>query len=394
METVSHPFWKALFICSFVFLFSGCTEEEKGKIKSEISTEQFLEEVKDSQNQAKQWFLGSLRKEGLFTYQYNPETGSDSTGNNAIRQFMAARLLAEMVKENPELSEEHRKNLSFLMTNWYRETQDKQYGYTWFDEKSKLGANAMLLRTLVYSPFFEAYEAQAKKLADGIVSLIQQDGSLRPWFIEPNYAYDKDYLLTFYSGEAIVSLLEYAEKTESPEYLNHAKKAQEFYLDRYVNHLKENYYPAYVPWHTISLNKLYKITNEKKYADAIFTMNDILLVMQDTKKHVGRFYNAKTPQYGKPHAASDAVYTEGLAYAYEVAVLVGDKTREKKYLNALKLALRNLQSLQYTGNIPARYDSEKVRGGIQTRVGTTFIRIDNVQHTLDAYRKIQEVVKP
>jgi len=46
----------------------------------------------------------------------------------------------------------------------------------------------------------------------GILSLIDKKGEFHPWLKEPDYEYDKDYLLTFYSGEAILSLVEYYEK--------------------------------------------------------------------------------------------------------------------------------------------------------------------------------------
>ena len=121
-------------------------------------------------------------------------------------------------------------------------------------------------------------------------------------------------------------------------------------------------------------------------------LNDKLLEIQDTSDFVGRFYNPETPQYGNPHVASDGVYTEGLIYAYEIAQLTGDHERQEKYLNAIQLAVRNLRSLQYTDeNILKNYDIPRVRGGFFARDGKTSIRIDNVQHTLDAYRKILEI---
>ena len=86
----------------------------------------------------------------------------------------------------------------------------------------------------------------------------------------------------------------------------------------------EDYYPAFIPWHTQCLNKLYKITGDRKYSDAIFKITDkvITLQNQDGKPYIdflGRFYNPDYSEYGTPHSASTAVYLEGVAYAYEVA---------------------------------------------------------------------------
>lgn len=135
----------------------------------------------------------------------------------------------------------------------------------------------MLLRTLIASPYFEQYSGHAEKLANAIHSLQMPDGSFRAWYKAPTYKYDEDYLLTFYSGEGILALLEYYLKTKNVKRRDIALLSQDYYLQAYVDHIEENYYPAYVPRHTISLYHAYQITQEKKYADAIFLLNDKLI---------------------------------------------------------------------------------------------------------------------
>jgi len=352
--------------------------------------EEMLEQVQHSLEAAEKWFLSSVREKGLFQYIYHPKVDDYPKKNNAIRQIMASRLLAEMAQGDPELLPRHRRNMQFLMKHWYKEEQG--LGYIYYNKKSKLGANAMMLRTIVYSPDYEQYEEEAEALAEGILSLMKETGELQPWFKAPDYKYNADYLLTFYSGEALVSLVEYFEKSKKQKYLEAAIKSQNFYLDRYVTHLEENYYPAYVPWHTLSLNKLWKLTRNPKYAEAIFELNDVLLETQDTGFFVGRFYNPETPQYGTPHASSDGVYTEGLIYAYEIAMLTGDTEHQQKYLSAMKIAVQNLVSLQYNEQTAKGFKRpDRAIGAFKYEVSRSGVRIDTVQHTLDAYRKIQEV---
>jgi hypothetical protein len=60
-----------------------------------------------------------------------------------------------------------------------------------------------------------------------------------------------------------------------------AVKLADYYIEKYVENIEENYYPAYVPWHTIALNKLYKINKNKKYSEAIYILNDKLLEIQN-----------------------------------------------------------------------------------------------------------------
>lgn len=353
------------------------------------SNEAMLSKAQDIHDRGEKWLLSNMREKGLFRYIYNPKPDDYPDQNNAIRQLMASRLLAEMTRENPDLLPMHRKNVEFHMKHWYKEDGDK--AYVLYSGNSKLGAIAMLLRTLVWSPDYEKYQEQAAKLANGILSLMAEDGSFDPFYVKPEYAYDKDYLLTFYSGEALVALAEYHMKTGRQDILEKTLKSQDFYVDRYVTHMAQNYYPAYVPWHSISLNLLWKITEKPEYAQAIFALNDELLKILDTTDQVGRFYNPKFPQYGKPHASSDGVYTEGLAYAYEIARLTGEKTKEETYLSALSIAVENIAKLQYTKTSLKDFDFERpdrALGAIRYSVDRTGVRVDSVQHSMDAMRKI------
>ena len=354
------------------------------------------EELEKSYQLSESWFLNSINKEGIFNYLYDAHENKFSDSNNAIRQLMASRLLAEMSSKDASLRDDHKRNLDFIFKHWVKEKQGLNFIVLY--GKSKLGANAMMLRTLVASPFYDQYKERAEKFKKAVLYGINKDGSMNPFLIEPKYEYKWDYILTFYTGEALVALLEYYEKEKDPGLLKLIKKSQDFYIDRYVTKMDKNYYPAYVPWHSISLNMLYKITKDKKYSDAIFAMNDKLLEIQDRMHHVGRFYNPATPQYGTPHASSDGVYTEGLTYAYEIAKMLNDQTRMAIYKEALEIGFKHLISLQYNKNnsehLPA---PEKTLGAFRIRrtapdasfterTGSN-VRIDSVQHTMDAFRK-------
>lgn len=339
---------------------------------------------------AETWLFENLKDNGLFVYSLDPRTAEAPHTNNTIRQLMASRILAEKSNNNPKLRPLHQKNLDFIFKYWYR--TDGDIGYIYYTNKSKLGANAMLLRTLIASPFFDTYTERAAELAHGILALQHEDGSFDAWYVAPTYAYDEERLLTFYSGEALLALVEYFEKTGDEHYLEAAKRSADFYLDAYVTHIEENYYPAYVPWHTIALEKLYTITGDPRYPEAVFVMNDKLLELQDTTMFRGRFFNPNTPQYGNPHTASDAVYTEGLAYAYELADLTHDVTHKKRYREAIELSLYNLGTLQYTDPSPLLVsEPQEYIGALRTRADSTWIRVDTTQHALDAFTKLLEI---
>jgi hypothetical protein len=328
------------------------------------------------------WLLSFTKENGLFEYELEPQTGKFSTKNNELRQLMSSRLLAQYAQKNTAYLALHKKNLSFILEHWYQE--DDGIGYILYQDKSKLGGSAMLLRTLLASPLYEEHAEKAHALARGILAT-RRGAGFAAWYREPDYAYDEDYLLTFYSGEALLALMEYYEKTGNKEVLEQTVLLADHYIDRYVTHIDESYYPAYVPWHTLAYERLYTATHDQKYADAIFTMNDRLLTMQDTKDYVGRFYNAETPAYGTPHSSSDAVYTEGLVHALHVAQSTGDTVRAGLYNTAIVRSLGNIYTLQYKvidRNFKAA--PEKYLGAIQENAATSTVRIDCAQHLIDA----------
>jgi len=354
-----------------------------------------MDKIKDTLNLAQDWFIDNLKDEGDFNYRYSPSNGQYSTANNMIRQLMASRLLAELSQKNSSLQILHRKNLDYIFEHWYR--KDNETGYIFYDNKSKIGANAMALRTLVYSPFSDEYENEYKKIANGIISLQHPNGSLEPWYIEPDYTFDKQNLLYYYSGQAILSLTELYEKTGNTTYLDAAVNSQDYYVVEYVEKLNQTYYPALVPWHTISLSKLYNITKDEDYLNAIFVLNDELIKMQNQNgspyiDYLGRFYDPSHPEYGIPFSGSTAIYVEGLAYAYELARQVDDKDRMDNYLKSIILGIHNLNNLQFKGyNMYYLQHPERVEGAIRYRVDNNRIRIDTTQHTIDGFMKILDV---
>lgn len=168
-------------------------------------------------------------------------------------------------------------------------------------------------------------------------------------------------------------------------------------MDFYKDTIDINYFPAFVPWHTISLNKIFKITNDNKYRDALFLFNDKLIKMQNQSGHpyvdfLGRFYDPEHAEYGVPHSASTGVYTEGLCYAYEIAARSNEYERMFEYKKAVFLGAHNLINLQFNG--PDMYyiqNPERVEGAIRTSEDNSSIRVDNTQHMIDAFHQILSV---
>ncbi len=344
--------------------------------------------VAETRERGLAWLANNFLDSGIFLYNFDPEENTVPNTSNELRQLMASRVAASESADSELMAEIHAKNLDFIFQNWYLE--DENGGFILYQDKSKLGASAMLLRTLVYSPRYEAYKHEAAMLAKGIKAVQEPDGSFKPWYIEPDYAYDAQYLMHFYSGEALLALLEYYEKSGDAEALATAQLAAEFYLKQYVENINDNYHPAYVPWHTMSYHRLYGLTKDERYAQAAFTLNDRLLNLLDTESYQGRFYKKELADEGQeaPHSSSDAVYLEGLLYAYELAIELKDDERAERYKTAIDLAAGRLIQLQYKVAQPGfRAPEKRYLGAIPIREGNPAIRVDTTQHALDAFEK-------
>ncbi len=346
-----------------------------------------LAEITHAHELGLQWLSANFQ-DGVFRYELDPQFDETPESSNALRQLMASRVVASEAATSDIFQEIHTENIEYVLQEWYKE--DEGGGYVFFKDKSKLGANAMLLRSIVASPDFEQYEDQARMLAEGIMALQNDDGSFVPWYVEPDYEYEADHLLNFYSGEALLALFEYYEKTNDEVVLSASQKGADFYITKYVEQIDENYHPAYVPWHTLAYSKLFTLSEDTRYVEAIYVMNDRLLDLLDTTIRPGRFYKSELEDEGQeaPHASSDAVYLEGLLYAYELARDTGEAIRAEQYREAIELSAARLVALQYQSEeVGFLADPRAYIGAIPVRENTSRIRVDTVQHTLDAFEK-------
>ncbi len=343
------------------------------------------------------WLLHNIKNDGSFVYLYSIDGGTnDNVKSSIIRQLLTFRVVAQLCsKGNTEMCQIHQRNLDYIFKDGIYQTVNKngkQKGYLLYNEAAALGSNALTLRLLMVSPYFDQYQSQVKALLNGIKDVQKADGSFQPYIIAPKeFNYERKE--RFYSGETVLALMEYYRKTGDKNILNIAKEAEVYYLKKYVDNIQQNYYPAYVPWHTMALSKLWHTTNDQKYLKAIFKLNDKLLEMQDKWERVGTFYSIEHPEYGRVHSASDAIYSESLVTAYKIALEVGDKIRQEKYISAIKLSLDNLASLQLCNKKSVSNDiPKKLCGSFPVRKGSRFIRVDSLAHTMDFLTALKNIL--
>lgn len=374
-------------------------QEEHVKYENIKHHNNIEEEIAEMEQLSRQWLVNNIKTEGSFVYRQNIQ-GRESDDDSAIRQLLTFRVIAKLCQDGDEkFCDIHRRNLDFVFKRVLKEKvldDGTKVAYLQLgDNPAKLGSNALMSRLLLVSPYYEQYKTQVKELIEGILSLRDENGQFyQPFFSEVNID-NKEKWLKFYSGESILAMLEYYNKTGDEDILAMAKKSQEYYKEKYINNIDTNYRPAYVPWQTMSLYKLWRITNDPSYIDDIFILNDKLIKMQnqyDTNR--GRFFDGEHLEYGKPHSASDAIYTESLVTAYEAALEVGDEIRQKRYSLGIKLSLDNLAKLQVCNkdNFITSKVSSKLCGMFLVSIDANYARIDSLAHTMDFLFALKEVL--
>ena len=344
-----------------------------------------------------QWLMRQVADNGRLPYKYFPSRGQEATSNNLIRQFMATLCLIRYARitgrDDHQILASH--NLTYNLAQFYK--SEDELGFVEYEGKVKLGAVALTaLALLEYADLLCVtvdqlpQAAQFTKLCRTVEALWQPDGGFRT-FLKPC---DRNDNQNFYPGEALLFWASLYQRTRDPELLERCKKSFVYYQ----NWHQQNRNPAFVPWHTQAYTLLYRETKDPTLLDAIFEMNDWLLMMQqwETASYhdlLGRFYNPKFPDYGPPHASSTGVYLEGLADAYSLAVETGDIKRATRYQTAIWRGLRSIRQLQFKDKSDLFYISQQspVYGAVRTTVYNNVIRLDNVQHCLMALMKLVQL---
>lgn len=358
------------------------------------------------------YIWNNQRVNGLYTYSLNANTGVYNPTNNDGRQLIIGHTVSTSCTVSQMWCGQSAKFLDFVFANWYKEKagvnkisgKKETHGYIFSDNKSNLGANAFFLLSLLHSPNPENYASQIGSLVRGIASLQNPDGSLNSYYIEPANPYDKEQAETYYAGEAMFALGEYYKhleqvekvenksgerKKEANEVLNTLKKSGDFYIEKYGRLTREKFNQLYAPWQTRGLYALWQITGERKYADAIFILNDPLVAYNDAQieKENKKFGTGKV---GETHMSGFGVWLESLVVAYKVAKDVGDEQRQKDYLQSINNSIEFISKIQLTEKIKnSNTEFVAYEGGIPSYVNDFEIRIDNVAHILDAIREFK-----
>lgn len=330
------------------------------------------------------WMLRHVDDSGKMAYKYWPSRGADSTANNTIRQFMASLCLVHFAKAQNDGNalELARRNIDYNLKTFMR--IEDGAGIIEYGGSAKLGAAALAGLSILALPEFDEDLNQALALLKtGIDRLWQDSGAFRT-FHKPATRNDNQ---NFYPGEALLFWAELMHRQPDADLLDRMMKSISYYQAWH----QERRNPAFVPWHSQAIVRLYELTQHETLPPMVFAMNDWLLSMQQwgdasCPDFMGRFYDPRRPSFGPPHASSTGAYLEGLVAACRLADSIGDGERAEAYGRAIWRGIRSLRQLQFLDDVDTFYISRKHRvlGGLRTETYHNEIRVDNVQHGLNA----------
>ena len=341
------------------------------------------------------WLFAQLGDDGRQVYQYYPSRGEETSANNMIRQWMATVAMTRVGVERGDdtLLERVGQNIEYNLSLSYSE-EDGLGLIADADGDVKLGSVALAALAIRQHPARDRWQAEEAALLRMVDELWQPDGSFRTFF-RPAGRTDNQ---NFYPGEALLLWATVLEDAPADEELLERFMAS---FRHYRDWHRANRNPAFVPWHTMAYEKVWRLTEDPELLDFIVEMNDWLLPMQQWDSApvpdlAGRFYNPDRPDYGPPHASSDGVYLEGLIAAYRATRDAGDEDRAERYRVTIARGLRNLMQLQFADPVDMFYVSqrERVAGGLRTTPYDNRIRVDNVQHGLMAVLDILDEFRP
>lgn len=336
------------------------------------------------------------RSDGRFYYWYDPaDDRLEYNQYNMVRHAGAALSLFDLYSatRDKRFLDSARLAISFLTTR-FRDAAGESGGpkrglYVLdFDGKAKLGANGLALLAMARSLEIEKSQALLSS-ADGLASLIlsmqRPDGSYDSYYRikgdEPSGS-----VSLYYPGEAMLGLLALHKLNGKKELLESAVRGADFLIES-QRKLKE---PPPDAWLMQALEVLFKISNEKRYAEHAIALATTLIGYQYGENSAAGQPGGFGPD--QPDAGSTASRVEGIVAAYRIAEKV-KHSNVPKLAKSLRAATDFLLSKQFTrANSFFFPRSDRAAGGFPESMTSMVIRIDFVQHSISALLGVAKTV--
>lgn len=318
-----------------------------------------------------------IQENGKFIYGYFSAYDRDIRNYNTVRHCTSVYALLETfeVQNKPEYWPKIHAAFHYALINFYKE-KDSETAFM-IDGKEgefeiKLGANAAAILMLTkYQEITQKtdYQKYAEKLANGILKLIDSNGSTTHVLNYPDYDLKEKFRIIYYDGEAALALLRLYQINQDSRLLETVKLMFECFIEK-------RYEKYHDHWLSYCTNELTKICPEDKYF--IFGLNNYL-------KHFIFIKNRKTTY---------ATLLEMLMAAYKMVNRLKEQGRtalfEQAYMSELQKLIEFRADFQTTGFFypeMAMYMArpDKILHAFYIRHDRFRVRIDDQEHNLSGY---------
>lgn len=318
-----------------------------------------------------------IQENGKFIYGYFSAYDRDIRNYNTVRHCTSVYALLETfeVQNKPEYWPKIHAAIHHALTNFYKE-KDSETAFM-IDGKEgefeiKLGANAAAILMLTkYQEITQKtdYQKYAEKLANGILKLIDSNGSTTHVLNYPDYDLKEKFRIIYYDGEAALALLRLYQINQDSRLIETVKLMFECFIEK-------RYEKYHDHWLSYCTNELTKICPEDKYF--IFGLNNYL-------KHFIFIKNRKTTY---------ATLLEMLMAAYKMVNRLKEQGRialfEQAYMPELQKLIEFRADFQTTGFFypeMAMYMArpDKILHAFYIRHDRFRVRIDDQEHNLSGY---------
>lgn len=388
-------------ICITIILtasFSGCNESTNTNQPETTTNEQsFNSTLQSSITLAGQYLTNAVNSQGMFTYEYNPNTNTSSMQDYNILRH--AGTIYSMVKIYDKTNDKHllqstEKAIEYLIQ------QIKKYNETYcvvYNDKIKLGGSALAIIALVeYIKITGNNEHLQiiKYLSDYIIASQKPTGE---FIHKAYYSTNKtsDFISEYYPGEAILALCRLYSITKNQQLLNTAEKATHYLIytrdaNKSISELSHDH------WLLMALNELYRYQKNPIYYN--HSKNIVSTILASQRNNITRLSEKKEwlgTYYSPPRSTPTAIRSEGLLASYH---LFNDFDENQTFIHriayAINLSIQFQLQMQYTSETIKKTNfPNKAIGGFKESIHEYTIRIDYVQHNICSIIELYNIIR-
>ena len=325
--------------------------------------------------QAAAWLLRHQRGDGLFAYEFSPQTQSWSAADSIVRQAGCAWAIASVGRARRDRAVSRAAGAAIdglLRATLRRDGPGRLYYLAAAGEPPRLGAIPLLLLAMLEAPQAAgATRETADRLAATLLAIQQPSGKLgvtaRGLELEGSE--------TYYAGQVVLALARLHGARRRDRYARAIAKSMTHYHARWADEDERDL--SFTTWMLQACDVWHQLDGGEESAEYGFAMADWALESQHGAEHPhplwpGAFQN--TPGIGT------AAYAEGIASALALAQRVGDTEREARYRASLLGAMRFLLQLTVEASDAPFIGGDEQIGALRSALHRSGLRCDNAQH--------------